>query len=408
VLSSAWKSLRSRPTRTVIALLQALVGALVVTLALALAFTQDQAANTSSDLTILTAGFSTKTGSTSFSLFVPADLPKFQKLAPDVLKLDLLGYDYIESLAVGQNRYKLSSSKTTGPNYAAITGLKVLHGSYFNAQDVEKGRKVLVIAANTALALFGRENAVGETLNIVGNGGGPDSGKPLPYRVVGITEAARPNQDGIASPLIRPVAQTVTNKASSVLMVARPGRLAQAKAQLLSAARQSYKNSNELKNATTGGKSGFFYSSLTNPFGVSANTNNTMLRAYFTIAALTLIVSSLGVLAALLVSVNERTRELGLRRAIGATRGQIGLSLLLETGLTTLLGSLLGVGLALLLAPTLADLFSSLLNGVRLSITPILALTVLGLFVGLSLLFGLVPAFASTRMRPTEALRVQG
>ncbi|WP_293911221.1 FtsX-like permease family protein [Deinococcus sp.] len=408
MLSSVWKSLRARPTRTVIALLQALVGALVVTLALALAFTQNRAANTSSDLTLLTAGFSTKTGSTSFSLFVPADLPKFQKLAPDVLKLDLLGYDFIDNLAVGQNRYKLSDSKATGPDYAAITGLKVLHGSYFNAQDVEKGRKVVVIAANTALALFGREDAVGETLSIIGGGGGPDSGKPLPYRVVGVTEAARPNQQGIASPLIRPVAQTVGNKASSVLMVARPGRLAQAKEQLLAAARRSYKNDSQLKSFTTGGKSGFFYSSVTNPMGMPSNTNSTMLRAYYTIAALTLIVSSLGVLSALLVSVNERTRELGLRRAIGATRGQIGVSLLLETGLTTLLGSLVGTGLALLLSPTLAGLFATLLNGVTLEITPTLAVTVIGLFVGLSLLFGLLPAVASTRMRPTEALRVQG
>ena len=81
------------------------------------------------------------------------------------------------------------------------------------------------------------------------------------------------------------------------------------------------------------------------------------------------------------------------RSAIGATRGQLVAGLLLETGLTTLLGSLAGVMLAASLAPLFGRLFTSLLvNSAGLAVTPGLAGAVLGLFLGLSLLFGLLPA----------------
>ena len=173
---------------------------------------------------------------------------------------------------------------------------------------------------------------------------------------------------------------------------------------MLSAARSLYKNDPQIK--SQGG--GFYFTLVGNPFDSGSTGVNATLRAFFAIAALTLTVSSLGVLASLLVSVGERTRELGLRRAIGATRGQIVQTLLLEATLTTLLGGLLGVLLAVLLAPALNTLFGSLLGGAVLAVSPALAAGVLGLFVGLSLLFGLVPALLGTRMRPTEARRMQG
>ena len=402
MLDQVWKSLRNRPLRTGIALLQALLGSLVVTLALALASSQEQAANASSDVVQINAGKRVKTTTYNYSMFTLADLPRLQKLAPDVELLDQVGQDWISGIEAGQTRFKLASSKSTGPDYPALTGLKVLYGSYFNSRDVSSGAKVLALSANAARAVYGRENAVGEMLGVVA---GPPGTKAVPYRVVAITENVRNDQQSVASALLKPV--TVggfNNKAGSLLMRARPGRLTQAKAQLLSAARSLYKNDPQIK--SQGG--GFYYTPVGDPFGQGAGGANPVLKAFFAIAALTLIVSSLGVLSALLVSVGERTRELGLRRAIGATRAQIVQTLLLEAALTTLLGAALGVVLAFLLAPVISALFGTLLNAGSLSVSPGLAAAVLGVFVGLSLLFGLVPALLGTRMRPTEALRVQG
>lgn len=401
MLSLVWKSLRNRPLRTGIALLQAFLGALVVALALALAFSQDRAANTSTDVAQINAGKHTKNSTTIYSMFAASDLPKLQKLAPDVQLLDVIGQDWVSGLEAGTTRYKLADSRTTGPYYPELTGLKVLYGSYFGAKDVAAGAKVLALSSNAARAIYGRENAVGETLGLIN---GPPGSKSVPYRVVAITEATRQNSQGPASPLLKPAVSSPYNKAGTLLVRARPGRLSQAKAQLLSAARSLYKNDPQIK--SQGG--GFYFTPVGNPFDSGSTGVNTTLRAFFAIAALTLTVSSLGVLASLLVSVGERTRELGLRRAIGATRGQIVQTLLLEAALTTLLGGLLGVLLAVLLAPALNTLFGSLLSGAVLAVSPALAAGVLGLFLGLSLLFGLVPALLGTRMRPTEALRMQG
>ena len=407
MLSFVWKTLRYRPTRSVIALLQSALGAVVVTLALALAFAQGRAATSSSDLTMFTAGNSSGSGKQYIWTFRPIDLPKLQQLAPDVQQLEAVGGELYYYIAVGQARYRLAYNETTGPDYAKLTGLKLLHGSYFTRKDMDAQARVAVISANLAQALYGRENVVGETMTLDENIPGL---RPEPYRVIGVSEAANPSASGIAKPLFTPRnASKGPVEAMKLLVLARPGRLTEAKAQLLSAAQQLYRDNPEVKVLTDEGKAGFFFSAVDDQLGDGTNAVNLpLLRSYFAIAALTLVVSALGVLSALLVSINERTRELGLRRAIGATRGQIVGGLLLETLLTTLAGSLIGVVLAFLLVPPLNGLFGTLLPDAQLKVTAGLALSVLGLFVGLSLLFGLLPALLSTRMRPTEALRTLG
>lgn len=405
MLSLTWKALWYRPTRTVIALLQALIGALVVTLALALAFSQGRAAGPT-DLSQLTAGTRTATSVSIFNVFQADDLPKLKQLAPDVLQLDVVGEQYISGLEVGPTRYKISGSRETGPDYPALTGLKVLHGSYFNRKDVEGGAKVLALSANVARVLYGQEDAVGKTVKVVS--GVPGEGA-TPYRVVAITENASPQAQGAASPLFLPVAVSgYNNKASAVLVRARPGQLTQAKEQLLRAAQRTYQDDPQITSATAKKQDGFFFSAVGEPFNPTEASGSPLLRALYAVAALTLTVSSLGVLATLLVSIHERTRELGLRRALGATRAQIVAGLLLETGLTTLLGSVAGVGLALVLAPVLNRVFAATFLTFSLVVSLPLAGAVLALFVGLSVLFGLLPALLSTRLRPTEALRTQG
>lgn len=399
MLSAAWTTLRARPVRSVIALLQALVGAAVVTLALALAFAQGRSANASSDLTVLTAGEHSDSGAVFVSLFLPADLPKLKQLAPDVSQLELLGGENFEHAEVGSARYRLSDSQQTGPDYAALTGLKLLHGSYFTKADAQKQAYVAVISANLATLLFGQEDVVGRSIKLASSA---DGRVPEPYRIVGVSEEARLGNAGIPRPVFTP--RSGAPEASALIVLARSGRLSEAKTQLLAAARTLYQSNPTLKTITDEGKAGFYFSSVNDGFG-ARTINLPLLRSYYAIAALTLIVSALGVLSALLVSVNERTRDIGMRRAIGATRGQIVTGLLLESSLTTLTGSLVGVGLAALLAPVLNDTFSTLPGGATLSVTPGLGWAVLGLFVGLNLLFGLVPALSSTRIRPTEALR---
>jgi putative ABC transport system permease protein len=400
VLDSTWKTLRARPVRSVIALLQALVGAVVVTLALALAFAQGRSATTSQDLTIFGAGQIGTSGRLFVWLFMPFDLPRLMKLAPDVQQLEQVGGESYVYAEVGSARYRLGGFQQTGPDYAALTGLKLRHGTYFSAKEAQEQAHVAVISADLALLLFGQEDVVGRRIKLTSDA---DGRVPEPFRIVGVSEAATTGREGVARPVFTP--RTSFPEASKLIVLARPGRLSEAKAQLLTAAQELYRHNTTLKPIIDLGDPGFYFSSVNDQYGDAGPLNLPLLRSYYATAALTLIVSALGVLSALLVSVNERTRDIGMRRAIGATRGQIVAGLLLESSLTTLTGSLVGVGLAALLAPALNTVFSTLLGRAVLTVTPGLAASVLGLFVGLNLLFGLVPALSSTRIRPTEALR---
>ncbi|WP_293911217.1 FtsX-like permease family protein [Deinococcus sp.] len=400
MLSSVWTTLRAHPVRSVIALLQALVGAAVVTLALALAFAQGRSATFSQDLTLFGAGQIGTSGRLFVWLFMPSDLPRLMKLAPDVQQLEQVGGESYEYAEVGSARYRLAGFQQTGPEYAALTGLRLLHGTYFSAKDAQAQAHVAVISADLALLLFGQEDVVGRRFKLASDAAGR---VPEPFRIVGVSEAATTGREGVARPVFTP--RTSFPEASKLIVLARPGRLSEAKAQLLVAAQQLYRHNTTLKPLLDDGKPGFYFGSVDDQYGQSGTVNLPLLRSYYTIAALTLIVSSLGVLSALLVSVNERTRDIGMRRAIGATRGQIVTGLLLESSLTTLTGSLIGVGLAWLLAPVLNGTFSTLLGGATLAVTPGLGWSVMGLFLSLNLLFGLVPALSSTRIRPTEALR---
>ena len=406
MLSIVWKILRYRPIRTIVALCQALIGALVVTLALVLALSQS-GDKSLSNLTQLTAGTRTQGGISTYGVFLPTDLSKLKNLAPDVLQIDVLGDRFVTALEVRQNRYKISGSIATGPDYPTLTGLKILYGSYFNSKDINNGAKVLALSANTARTLFGHENAVGEKLGVILDA----SSDLVNFRVVAVTEDASPINSNVTSPILLPVAVSGYNiKVSSLLIQSRPGRLPQTKEQLLSAAESMYRGDSQIQSAHDAGEDGFFYSPVGDLFNANQGKNirNPIAWILYVIAGLTLMVSSLGVLSTLLVNISERTRELGIRRAIGASRFQIVLSLLLETGLTTFLGSVLGIILAIFLSPIVSNAFAITSQHSPTIVTTRLAIVVLSLFIGIGLLFGLLPALISTRLQPTEALRVQG
>lgn len=118
------------------------------------------------------------------------------------------------------------------------------------------------------------------------------------------------------------------------------------------------------------------------------------------IAAIALVVGGIGIMNIMLVSVSERTREIGIRRAIGATRGNILSQFLIEAMVLSLLGGVLGVALAYGAAN---------LAGIFIDITPVFTLFALGLAVGVSVLigivFGIAPAIKASRKDPIESLR---
>ena len=119
------------------------------------------------------------------------------------------------------------------------------------------------------------------------------------------------------------------------------------------------------------------------------------------IAAISLVVGGIGIMNIMLVSVTERTREIGIRKAIGASRGVIMLQFLIEALMLSLLGCLLGLALS---AAVLAAV-SLLVDGVTFLMEPTVVGVAIGFSLAIGLLFGLYPADKAARKPPIEALR---
>ena len=120
------------------------------------------------------------------------------------------------------------------------------------------------------------------------------------------------------------------------------------------------------------------------------------------IAAISLLVGGIGIMNIMLVSVTERTREIGIRKAIGASRGNILSQFLVEALVVSVLGGLIGLGLSLLAARLMGPLLK-----MQLSVSPLVAMLAVGFSLFIGVVFGLYPANKASRLLPVEALRYE-
>ncbi|MFK4996845.1 ABC transporter permease [Bacillus sp. N9] len=120
------------------------------------------------------------------------------------------------------------------------------------------------------------------------------------------------------------------------------------------------------------------------------------------IAGISLLVGGIGVMNIMLVSVTERTREIGLRKALGATRGRILLQFLIESVTLTSLGGLIGIGFAVL-----GSILVSQFSPITAIINPIVVIIGVGFSAFIGIIFGILPANKASKLSPIDALRYE-
>jgi putative ABC transport system permease protein len=289
------------------------------------------------------------------------------------------------------NTYAPGRFVGTTANYAGITNNSVVEGSFFTAADVAQHDKVVVLGATVVTNLFGANvNPVGDTVQF-----GSSS-----FRVIGVLKSKGTNgvtdQDDVAMAPITAVQDALTGTTGGY-----SGITAQAtKANRAGAAQTEIEAILNARHPSTSGTSSFQVLNQQSLIATSNSTNHVLTVLLGAVAAISLLVGGIGVMNIMLVTVTERTREIGIRKAIGARRTDILGQFLVESVLLSLLGGVSGV---------IAGLVGSRFRIV--GIQPVVQLYSVGLAFGVALLvglfFGIYPANRAASLRPIEALRYE-
>jgi putative ABC transport system permease protein len=282
----------------------------------------------------------------------------------------------------------------TTPEYFDVRSWPVAQGALFTPQDVELSANVAVIGETVRKNLFGAVDAVGQVIRI----------RNLPFRVVGVlstkgqSAAMGDDQDDAIFIPITTLQKKMTGETwLRFIMVQASSKEASytAQAQIESLLRDRHR-------IRPGMDDDFMVRNLADVAETADQAGRIMTLLLASIASVSLLVGGIGIMNIMLVSVTERTREIGIRMAIGATEEDVRSQFLIEAVVLSLIGGALGVGFGV----GIAYLITNVLNWPVL-ISP-LSIVVAAVFsAGVGIFFGYYPARKAAKLDPIEALRYE-
>jgi putative ABC transport system permease protein len=286
-----------------------------------------------------------------------------------------------------------TSVQGVGPSYPVIRSWEVTDGEFFTESDIRSGSRVCVIGRTVLDQLFAGGDAVGKTIRV----------RNMPFRVIGVlarkgTAAWGQDQDdSIIAPwtTVRRVLQNSAFNNVNQLLISLDSmdNLAETKQEVTGILRQRHRLS-------AGADDDFTVTDMTEVTQMITQVSSLMTLLLTVIASISLLVGGIGIMNIMLVAVSERTREIGLRMAVGARRRDILLQFLTEAVALSAVGGILGIGLGIAAAKIVAQV-----NHWPVLVSPGAILVALGFSAGVGIFFGFYPAWRAARMDPIESLR---
>lgn len=323
------------------------------------------------------------------------DADAIRREAPSVAEVSYFGFFFgSPTLKYRERSYRQGQLQGVSPNHAGVTNIAVSEGRFLSAADDLRRSNVCIVGVNVVEALFPNyDTVVGREIEIDGNR----------FAIIGTLEKRRASffgqseEDNVIFIPYRTM-RKVSPRSDFLMIVsqAKDGLLARAMTEIESVLRRQrgvrYSEESNF-DLTTSDRMIEQFDSITSTVGLIA----------IAISGVGLLVGGIGVMNIMLVSVTERTREIGVRKAVGARRRDITFQFLFEAMTLSTSGGVIGIGLAVLTSYLIIWLLPELPAEI-----PMWAVAT-GFFVslGVGLIFGVWPAVKASRLNPIDALRYE-
>jgi len=331
------------------------------------------------------------------------------RLSGNVTTLSLRDADYLSQKVGGINfvaPFEIKEMKVkylqvlTSTNVAGSTlefletrNYEIASGEMFTEMDQKLGARVAIVGKTVIKNMLGGENSLGKTVRI----------NAIPFRIIGVFESKGLDSDGVDQDdiLLIPIKSMLRrilnqNYISTIYVKADSRRnIERVSVRIKTALRDRHK-------ITDGAENDFTITSQIDLENLKAETSELFTRLIVGVASISLIVGGIGILAVMLISVKERTHEIGVRRAVGATKGDIVRQFLLESILIGLFGGFFGVvlGVGITFGVSILGAENLLLDADSIYISTSVCMII-------GVIFGLFPAIKASRLDPMVALTVE-
>jgi len=308
------------------------------------------------------------------------------------LVMAVSGIVQVSGQVIGGGTNWFTNVQGVDPEFLTIKSWEVEDGTMFTERDIRAKTKVAVLGASVVENMYGGVSPVGQTIRI----------QKTPFKIIGVLKAkgqssgGQDQDDTILVPLttaafrLRGDSQYVSMIYASATTV---DTMEMAQEEITQTLRQAHK-------LIDGQDDDFTVRSQSELTEAFTSTTQTMTTFLTIVAAVSLLVGGVGIMNIMLVSVTERTREIGIRVAVGARSTDVLIQFLIEAVVLSVMGGAIGIGIAYGVCEFVQDKFAM----TTIIKSWIIAVS-LGVSAGIGVVFGLYPAFMASRLDPIDALR---